>query len=603
MKLPAWNIESEYPSVSSSLFSADEKRVEEILISIRTLCEKARPSAGSSEWTESPALVQTMQEISVLQQEAQVLLQNLACYVRCLLSVDATLSDAKTKDSQLTALGSNFAQTLKPSSLFLTRCTDDFFEKVISHPKLEGSRFLWQQERLKKDTLLSEKEETLVEALNPSGLQAWGDLYDSVSGTMRVKIEMNGKTEEMGLAQASALTRGRDGQSRKAAWQGIQQAWRLHEESAAAILNSLAGWRLEMNKKRSHTRPVDFMELPLFQNRIQQKTLDAMMTAVHNNVAEIRKAASLMAKMHGKSQLEPWDLLAPAPLSSAPKNLSFEEGVSQIRSAFLTVSPEFARFVDTMVDNRWIDAQVTPNRANGGYCTRFSKSHTPRVFMTYLGSNQDVSTLAHEIGHAYHGWLVKDLPLDQQDYPMTLAETASIFAETILADELEKNAKTKEEKMDFAWAHIESAVSLLLNIPARYEFENQFYQARKKKALSANELRDLTDKAWTKWYGDTLSENDKMFWASKGHFSFAEMSFYNFPYTFGYLFALSIYARRKELGAQFMPKYIEILRDTGRMTAEDLVLKHLNEDIGRPEFWQKSIDVVKEKIRGYPVPS
>jgi oligoendopeptidase F len=194
---------------------------------------------------------------------------------------------------------------------------------------------------------------------------------------------------------------------------------------------------------------------------------------------------------------------------------------------------------------------------------------------------------------------MRDLPLEETSYPMTLAETASIFAETVLKDVMIEKSKTQEQKLEFAWAHIEGAVNLLLNIPARFEFESSFYQKRKERTLSARELCELTDEAWTKWYGDSLTENDKMFWASKQHFAISHLSFYNFPYTFGYLFGLSIYARRKTLGKNFWPTYQAILRDTGRMKAEDLIQKHLGEDIRTTEFWQKSIDVVKSQIEDF----
>lgn len=603
-QLPAWDIESEYPTLNSSEFKKDEARVQEIIQSIKGLTEKIRPALDKVKTeklsdSETKLLVDGLQEIFVLDQESTILRWNLSTYVNCILSNDAKDTAGKAKDSQLTDLHSAYGQTIKPTSLFLSQCENEIYEKVIAHPKLTGSKFSWDQQRLLKHTLLSEKEETLLTAMGPTGFQAWSELYDTIAGSMKVKIELDGKIEEVGLAQATSMTKGPDSKARKAAWQGIQHAWRNQEESSAAILNSLAGWRLELNKKRSHTKPVDFMDMPLFQSRIQKETLDAMLTAVQNNAPDIQKAALLMAKMHGKAKLDPWDLLAPAPIATQSKNLSFAEGIKQIRDAFNKVSPEFGNFIDMMNEKKWIEGRVLPNKRNGAYCTGFAKSNTPRVFMTYMGSNQDVSTLAHELGHAFHSWSLRDLPLDQQDYPMTLAETASIFAETVLADELIQNAKTKEEKMDFAWANVEGAVSLLLNIPARYEFESKFYEARKEKTQTPDELRTLTNNAWKKWYGDTLTENDQMFWATKLHFSIAGVSFYNFPYTFGYLFALSIYARRKELGDKFMGKYVEILRDTGRMTAEDLIQKHLGEDIRKPQFWQKSIDVVKSKIKDF----
>jgi oligoendopeptidase F len=321
------------------------------------------------------------------------------------------------------------------------------------------------------------------------------------------------------------------------------------------------------------------------------------MEACCKNLEETRKAPAMMAKLLKKSQLDSWDLLAPSPLGDTGKQTSFNEAICLIREAFADVDPQMADFVDLMVKNQWIEGRVLPNKTTGAYCTNFPKTKEPRVYVTYLGSDQDVSTLAHELGHGFHAWVMRDLPRAQINYPMTLAETASVFAETALREILLKKASTHEEKLDCAWSNLESSSAFLINIPARFDFEKSFYDKRAERALNPQELSELMNKAWTKWYGPVLSKNDDLFWAHKLHFSIAgDQSFYNFPYTFGYLFSLSLYARRKELGSDFMKAYLGILRDTGRMTAEDLIQKHLDEDIRKPQFWQKSIDLVLQKL-------
>lgn len=597
MNLPAWDIESEYPSLNSAEFQKDENRVEGLIAEIEKAAGILRSRLDPK--SKNPELIGEVQKALGSDQEALLLLGNLMTYATCLVSTDATNGTAQAQLSRLYSLRSRLSQAFKPFLLFMISCNAENFEEIVSAPDLQGTRFSWLQKRTLQNTMLSEKEEILLAALETSGHQAWGNLYKSISGTMKVRIELNGKTEEVGLAQASGMTRSPGEIERKSAWLGIQEAWKSHQESAASILNSLADWRLQLAEKRSHSRKVDFLTMPLLQNRIQKDTLDALFTAVQNNKKEIQQAVLLMARVHGKSKLDPWDLLAPAPVKESIGKIPFDHGLDIIRTAFAGANPKFGEFVQKMIENRWIEARVLPHKSNGAYCTDFKKSRTPRVFQTYMGSTQDVSTLAHELGHAYHSWVVRDLPHGEQNYPMTLAETASIFAETVLADELIRKAQTREQKIEFYWSEVEGAVSLLLNIPARYEFELEFYTLRKKKQLGPTELSELMDRAWTNWYGDTLTENDKMFWASKLHFSMAGLSFYNFPYTFGYLFGLSIYARRDELGSAFWPKYVEILRDTGRMTCEDLVLKHFREDIRNPEFWQKSIDVVKGQIQNF----
>jgi oligoendopeptidase F len=197
----------------------------------------------------------------------------------------------------------------------------------------------------------------------------------------------------------------------------------------------------------------------------------------------------------------------------------------------------------------------------------------------------NVVTLAHELGHAYHNWVMKDLPYSKTHYSMTLAETASIFAETLVKRDLLSLAETKEDKLNILWQDAESAAALMINIPARYEFEKSLVEARKIKPQTPSELKEMMSESWEKWYGDTLTSYDPMFWANKLHFSISGLGFYNYPYLFGYLFSLGIYGQKDKFGEKFNGLYNEILKDTGSMMAEDLIQKHLGQDIEKAGFW------------------
>ncbi|WP_374000789.1 M3 family oligoendopeptidase [Bdellovibrio bacteriovorus] len=591
MEKMAWNIESEYPSYNSvefqNEFDLTKSQVDQIEKDVKALREPL------------DAQVESIQKILVSADQAQVLLANMSTYLMCHLSVDSSLNEAQAKKSEVSDLMSRMFQALVPVNNFVKACSDETLKKILSHPELVASDFLWAEKRSLKPFMLSDGEETLLQAISTPGLHAWGELYGKLSGSMRCELKYPDRTETVGLAQAAALTRSQEESTRRVAWSSIQQAWTVHKESAAAILNALAGWRHEENKKRSHTEKTHYLDQSLFYSRITRDTLEAMLSACYDNVEQSRKAPLAMAKLMGKKVLDPWDLLAQSPISASKKERSYEEGLGMIKEAFAQADSSMSDFVGMMADKSWIEARVLPNKRNGAYCTGFQKRREPRVFMTYMGSNSDISTLAHELGHAYHSWVMRDMPRAQTRYPMTLAETASIFSETLLHDVLLEKAQTREEKIEFAWGEIEGAASFLLNIPARFDFEKSFYDKREKRTVSSDELTQLTDEAWTKWYGPTLSANDKMFWATKLHFAMSGISFYNYPYTFGYLFSMSVYARRQELGKDFMKTYINILRDTGRMSAEDLVQKHLGEDIRRPEFWKKSIAVINRKISDF----
>jgi len=249
-----------------------------------------------------------------------------------------------------------------------------------------------------------------------------------------------------------------------------------------------------------------------------------------------------------------------------------------------------------MAEKGWIDAKPTPYRSTGAYCTGFSEPREPRIFMTYEGSMTNVLTLAHELGHAWHNWVMRDLARYKTYYSMTLAETASIFAETLVRDTLFAQTTTREQKLGIAWEDGVAAATFLLNIPARFTFEQQLVESRKEGFVIADTLKIMMRDSWQYWYEDSLASYDDMFWASKLHFSMSGLGFYNYPYLFGYLFSLGIYAQKDRYGEAFNAMYTNLLRDTGSMTAEDVVQQHLKQDIRQREFWQASLDIVDRSV-------
>ena len=216
--------------------------------------------------------------------------------------------------------------------------------------------------------------------------------------------------------------------------------------------------------------------------------------------------------------------------------------------------------------------------------------------MSYEGTMSNVITLAHELGHAWHNWVMRDMPLMRTYYSMTLAETASIFAETLVRDALLQQAKTSAQKLEILWQDAQSAAVFLLNIPARFEFEKRLVETRKQGIAIAPKLKTMMADSWQLWYEDSLSEYDDMFWATKLHFSISQLGFYNYPYLFGYLFSLGIYAQQEQYGVNFNELYTNILRDTGSMTAEELVTHHLQQDISHPQFWEASLKIVEQSV-------
>lgn len=525
-------------------------------------------------------------------------LRTISTFASCQLSTDALHKQAKELSGRLSLVSAQFSKACKPVNLFLQRAPQNFIDELLKLEGMEAFTFGITHTRKLKDTLLSTSEEVLVTGLSQDGLHAWGKLYNSISGSMKVKVG----DEEMGLAKASSLVRQGDREKRKLAYEGIDKAWRQHEEAAAAILNAINGWRLEMNENRSHTTPVHYLDVSCHQSRIERATLNSLMEETYRQRDIGQKALTSMAKLMKVDKLAPYDLLAPAPLeesSAVSEAISFPKAIDLIAEAFSELTPEMGEFAKMMADNGWIDAKPTEARSPGAYCTKFHKTREPRVFMTYTGSMGNVVTLAHELGHAYHNWVMKDLPIEKTFYSMTLAETASIFAETLVKKALLKKSTSREERLKILWQDAESAAALLINIPARYEFEKNLVEARKERPQSPDEMRTMMSESWKKWYDTTLTSYDEMFWANKLHFSISSLGFYNYPYLFGYLFSLGIYSQKDKYGDSFPELYHNILKDTGTMMAEDLIKKHLDKDITTPEFWSNSLDVVREQVEEF----
>lgn len=527
--------------------------------------------------------------------DTDIVFYKLASYASTCISVNTQNFEAKALLDKVTKISIDCSKAIKPLFLCIKKAPEDYINAFLDDSRTKELSFQIKKDRKHLEHTLSVNEEVLLTGFGLDGLLAWGKLYNDISGAM--KVEIDGKS--VGLATANNFYSSSDRSAREKAYRAINNGWKQQEVSACAILNSINGWRNENFKVRSTKKELHYLDQTCHASHITRETLDTLMQTTYDKRSVGQEVLGLMARELNVSQLGPWDLMAPQPELVASEKISYPDAIKIIKAAFAEVSPEMADFAQMMKDKNWIDGADSQNRAQGAYCTGFINVREPRVFMTYDGSMKNVITLAHEIGHAYHSWVMRDIPVSEAGYPMTLAETASIFAETTVRDYLLKTSKSKEELKVILWQEIQSAQSLMINIPARFEFEKRFVELRKIKNVSVPETKELMVASQKYWYENTLSEYDEMFWASKLHFSMAGRSFYNYPYLFGYLFSLGIYSKKDSLGADFHEKYVDLLRDTGRMTAEELVKKHFNEDITKKDFWLRSIKIVEDSVAKY----
>ncbi len=598
---PAWDNSTEYSGLESTEFKKDLDDAKSCLEKMKDLSLKISIQAAiQSDKMPEAALKQVpvLQELFFLEEKVEKIIGNLYTFTTCEQSVDGANNTAKITSSKLRAFLSEFTQVSKSAELFLTLCSDKVIEKYLNHPEISKSRFLVSRMRLLRDQMLPLEQEKLIAALSVDGFSAWGVLYNNISGKLMCEIDMVGGKKNMGVAAAYTQLSSEKEEVRKATWHAIEKAWETQEESCASMLNAISGWRLENYKQRSHKSNVHFLDKAVYQSRITRKTLDVMMGVVSGKKDIGQKVLKLKAKALGKGLLSSWDLGAPAPDfgGEVSELITFDKGVDLVAKSFASINPEMGEFIKMMRDKKWIEGRVLPNKRPGAFCTRFEKSNTPRVYMTYSGQGRDVGTLAHELGHAFHGWLMRDLSLVETHYPMTLAETASICAETVVNEALVASAVTNNEKLKVMWEEMDNVWVLLNNVAARYTFEKELYEKRQEGNLTSDDFKTMIIKHQKYFYGDTVTDLSQMFWASKLHFYITGVSFYNFPYIFGYLFSLGVYAEREKLGDKFFTSYVDLLKDTGKMTCEEVAKKHLNVDLEKPDFWKSSLDIIERKV-------
>ena len=587
-----WQNQHIYPSLDSSVLEADMSLARASLAELAVFIDGLGPLRDQGAALQD-GLRDGLREVRLRARRIREIGWNIAVLAACTGSQDAR--DPLAKQLASRALNADLFKTLAPIEDLMLGLPEAEFGQLMQDPLLGEEEYRLRHERRLQDQRLPVEAEQLVIGLGTDGLHAWGNLYNDLVGKIRLVID----GREMGLAEASYLLSSPDRALRKEAFDAISAGWEGEQETVAAILNALNGWRLELSRQRGKVRTLDALDLSCHQSHIERVTLDTLMQETWQARGLGQRALGLMARRLGIEELGPEDLFAPPPASSH-RSIPFEEAIEIIALAFTGFDPEMGEFARMMAERGWIDAAPTPNRRTGAYCTKFADPVEPRVFITYAGTMDNVITLAHELGHAWHNWLIRDLPMSQRSYPMTLAETASIFAETLVRSALFEQAQSAEERQAIAWAEADGAATFLVNIPARFAFEQTLVAEREQGYVSSARLKALTDEAWGRWYEKSLSRYHPMFWAAKAHFSIAGFGFYNYPYLFGYLFSLGVYQQlisRQAAGEQDVAQaYRALLRDTGRMSAEELVMKHLGQDIREAAFWQGSLALVAAAV-------
>jgi pepF/M3 family oligoendopeptidase len=373
-----------------------------------------------------------------------------------------------------------------------------------------------------------------------------------------------------------------------AAWEGVR-------EPLAACLNGVKGTVTTLNQHRGRT---DALHEPIDQARIDRDTLEAMLGAMHDSFPMFRRYFRAKARLLGKETMAWWDLFAP--VGKSEKRYTYAEARDFILVNFRTFSDRLASFTQRAFDHNWIDAEPRNGKRGGAFCMRVPAVDESRILCNFDGSLGQVSTLAHELGHAYHNECQVGKTVLQRTTPMTLAETASIFNETIIVDALLAETADPDEELSILEEFLGGAAQVIVDIYSRYLFEKEVFERRAGAELSADDFCEIMVRAQKETYGNGLDQDTlhPYMWAWKPHYYRGGLSFYNFPYAFGLLFGLGLYAIYQERGAAFLPEYDELLRSTGEGTAADLAAR-FGLDIRQRAFWENSLEIIGRRIERY----
>lgn len=581
-----WDLDTIFRGGSDSEeFKSYLKDIENSMVKLSDSVSKFNPSDSSAD---SLAAI-----VDQLEGTTKKLRESFA-FISCLSAQNVKDAKANTlvgkrteMKAEMTAITTNLDQKLE-------QINDYDWAEVLKHPTLQEVSFVLNENREKAKEQLTVDQEVLINDLAVDGYHGWSQMYDALVGNMSVELTLDGECKTYSVGQASNKLSSPDRSVRKHVSEQIDEAWKANGDLFGQTINHLAGFRLQKYKHRDWK---NVLKEPLAINRMKEETLDAMWTAISNHKQPFVKFLQKKADLLGLEKLNMYDI--GAPLTDSVKTYSFSEGADFIVDHFRAFSPKMADFAQMAFDKRWIEAEDRAGKRPGGFCTSLPDSEQTRIFMTYSGTSSNVATLAHELGHAYHQHVMNDTHALNQGYAMNVAETASTFAEMIVADASVKQAKDDEEKLSLLEDKVQRGVAFFMNIHARFLFENRFYEERKQGMVPVERLNELMVEAQKEAYCDAMGDYNENFWASKLHFHITGVPFYNFPYTFGYLFSLGLYAHALESDGNFEEDYIALLRDTGQMTVEDLAEKHLGVDLTKPDFWENGMKLCVKDVEEF----
>ena len=515
---------------------------------------------------------------------------SLFAYAHCRSSDDVADPEANKAVARLGGIWSRISRAWTQPEQLISRADDETFAALCARPALADQVPRFLDMRATRHLLLPAGEQALLADLAEPAIGAWSRLYDRISGGLRASVG----GEEMSVGQAFNRLDDPDPAVRSAAFAGMQVAWGGALDQCADILGNLTQTRLVV-AERLGVQPIDG---PLAGHRMERGTLDAMIGFCRDDARPLmHRYIQAKARALGGETLDHCHIRAP--MGGDGTRWDWGRAQDFIIEQFGTFSGEMAEFARRCFADRWVEAEDRGGKRQGAYCIPFREFEQSRVFMTWSDTTTNLITLAHELGHAWHNEVMWDLPPAQARVPSTLAESASTFAEAVVRGAALKQAEGNEAaELALLESDLQAAATMLVNIPTRMLLEQSLFVDRAKGPLDPTVLSDRIESLQREWYGPALGEPNRFFWAAKLHF-YLQRPFYNYPYTFGYLFSSLIHAKAMTEGPSWAPAYTALLRETGAGPAEGVAERHLGVNLREKAAWMPILADLEAKVVRY----
>ena len=568
-----WTLEDLYPSFESQEFKQD--------------VEAYKALKGKFESLTLEDSIEGITQVVKLLEESTVLTGRLYNYIHLTLATDTTHETATQVEVQLAGVSADLQATYAKVSKFLGTIQTD----ITTDPFLAEYRYYFEEAKKDATHLLSDELEEVLAKMSISGGKAWSQLFDFMWSSAQGEY----KGEVVTLSEIRGKAYDSDAEVRKSAYEAELKMYDAIKEPIAFSLNHIKKEVLTTSQLRGFESPLAHT---LEASRMSRETLDALLEAIREYLPNFRKYLRHKAALLGHENGLPfYDLFAPVGNSS--RTFTVEESKDYLIENFKTFSADLAEMTEEFFDKHYIDFYPRKGKVGGAFCANLPMIKQSRVLTNFTGSLSDVVTLAHELGHAYHGLHIENHRPLNQDYSMPVAETASTFNENIIMNTAIKEA-SNEEKIALIESQLQDTTQIIVDIYSRYLFESAVFENREQSFMFSKDLEEMMLSAQKEAYGDGLDQSylHPYMWACKPHYYSTGLSFYNFPYAFGGLFSKGLYAIYQEQPEGFVEKYQELLRATTVSSVEDTA-KVLGVDVSTPEFWKKALAEVADSIEAF----